>query len=115
VFVTPHGLDANGPALIGIRWTTHPASSIDIRDFCAGSLAPPRSELISETTDGCVDWTGTVDDGTNSWTLSTFMVSYDPGFINQREQFPDAHGTIDATLTGATGTVTLHVTFSTSM
>ena len=125
VSVRVHGLDGVWPAKIFATSRSRPEDAIEIVDSGVNSLSPPRSELSDEINDGTqVSWTGSIADGTNTWTLSgfsgfsgghrsvgTFVLSYDPGPRNPSEYFGAAHGTIDATLLGATGTVTVHVAF----
>ena len=124
VFILPHSLDASHAAQLTAELLSHVADKIQISDDAAGSLGAPRSWMTEQST-GLIDWAGSVDDGTNSWTLSgdgiapasrrigTFTLLYQPGPIDPHERYPQAHGTLDATLVSATaGTVTVHVAFS---
>lgn len=126
VSVIPSGLEPLPPAKLIAQLLSHTADAIEI-DEPGGGLRPPSSPLSDQSSID-LNWMGSIDDGTTTWTLTgftgasaaarrgSFSLSYDPGVIDQSERFLAAHGTLDATLVSSTaGTVTVHVAFSQSL
>lgn len=121
VSILPHSLDSSHAAALTAELLSHATDRIEIDDAAAGSLEAPRSPLTDQSVD-FVDWTGSIDDGTNSWKLAserhigTFTLNYQSGYLDQYQRYTQANGTLDATLVSATaGTVTVHVAFSRSL